>query len=178
MSSRNDRCNAHCVDAPGSRESLDASASVSPMLGRQHQELSWRHPSLFEYCFAMSSKLKKHFFNNTFLSAGPPGLPAVPPQKYAREHAPGSPARQKVLLREIRPRWHPAGALVGRWPVFVGPKGVNFIASNPLDHSGAAVTTRGRSGGLQIENLRPLARPIATRAPGSPRPEEARNTTT
>jgi hypothetical protein len=34
--------------------------------------------------------------------------------------------------------------------------GGNFIASDPLEYAGAAVATRGRSRGLQIENLRPL----------------------
>ena len=94
----------------------------------------------------------------------PPQPPAVLEQNYAPGHAHASPARQKVLLREIRPGWHPAGALVGLCTVFIAPNGNKFVACDPLGHSGAAATTRGRSGALQIENLRHLGSLIETGA--------------
>jgi hypothetical protein len=97
----------------------------------------------------------------------PPQPPAALEQNYAPGHAHASPARQKVLLREIRPRWHPARV---HWRASVQflyhqiPNGNKFIACDPLGHSGAAATTRGRSGALQIENLRHLGSLIKTGA--------------
>ena len=56
------------------------------------------------------------------------------------------------------------GALVGQCTVFIAPNGNKFIACDPLGHPGAAATTRGRSGALQIENLRHLGSLIKTGA--------------
>ena len=94
----------------------------------------------------------------------PPQPPAVLEQNYAPGHAHASPARQKVLLYEIRPGRHPAGALVGHCTVFIVPNGNKFVACDPLGHSGAAATTRGRSGALRIEILRHLGSLIETGA--------------
>ena len=98
----------------------------------------------------------------------PPQPPAFLEQNYASGHAHASPARQKVLWHEMRPGRHPAGALVGQCTVFIVPNGNKFVACDPLGHSGAAATTRGRSGALQIENLRHLGSLIKTGA-ASPR---------
>jgi hypothetical protein len=53
---------------------------------------------------------------------------------------------------------------VGLCTVFIVPNSNKFVACDPLGHSGAAATTRGRSGALQIENLRHLGSLIETGA--------------
>ena len=111
-----------------------------------------------------SLRRKKTQIQGLLLIHQAPKPPAVLQQNYAPGHAHAGPVRQKVLLREIRPRWHPAGALLEHWTVFLRPNGDDFIAFDPLGHPGAAEATMGCPGALQVEKIRPLGSPIATAA--------------
>ena len=115
-------------------------------------------------CSTRCGARKKTQIQGLLLIHQAPKPPAVLQQNYAPGHAHAGPVRQKVLLREIRPRWHPAGALLEHWAVFLRPNGDHFIAFDPLGHPGAAGGTMGCPGALQVEKIRPLGSPIATAA--------------
>jgi hypothetical protein len=154
-------------EAPGVSEASRSYSSFAPRLSRRQEYFRllhalWRRVVL---CKKRNSlRRKKTQIQGLLLIHQAPKPPAVLQQNYAPGHAHAGPVRQKVLLREIRPRWHPAGALLEHWAVFLRPNGDHFIAFNPLGDPGAAGGTMGCPGALQVEKIRPLGSPIATAA--------------
>jgi hypothetical protein len=81
--------------------------------------------------------------------------------------------------KKKRLRGHPAGALCAVCPEG-GVLGIylpHAIANTPVGHFGAAASTARRPGPHQIQNLRPLGRPIATSAPPCGRGPKCRGAT-
>ena len=95
----------------------------------------------------------------------PPPQPRLLLQKtQAAAPAPPSPAPQNTLRAQKRLRHHPAEVLVCLERGATGPYFPRYIANTPVGHCEATAATAGRSRPLQIQNLRPLGRPITTRA--------------
>ena len=95
----------------------------------------------------------------------PPPKPRLLLQKtQAAAPAPPSPAPQNTLWAQNRLWYHPAEVLVCLERGDTGPYFPRYIANTPVGHCEATAATAGRSRPLQIQNLRPLGRPITTRA--------------
>ena len=103
----------------------------------------------------------------------PPPKPRLLLQKtQAAAPAPPNPAPQNTLWAQKRLWHHPAEVLVCLERGATGPYFPRYIANTPVGHCEATAATAGRSRPLQIQNLRPLGRPITTRAT----PETTRST--
>jgi hypothetical protein len=101
-----------------------------------------------------------------FLFRPPAPQPRLLLQKtQAAALAPPSPAPQNTLRAQNRLRHHPAEVLVCLERGATGPCLSRSIANTPVGYCEATAATAGRSRPLQNQNLRPLGRPITTRAP-------------
>jgi hypothetical protein len=102
----------------------------------------------------------------SFFFAPPPKPRLLLQKTQAAAPALPSPAPQNTPWAQKRLWHHPAEVLVCLERGDTGPYFPRYIANTPVGHCEATAATAGRSRTLQIQNLRPLGRPITTRAPG------------
>jgi hypothetical protein len=117
----------------------------------------------------LNSELLSEFAPKRFQGLGRKitGLFLFRPPPPAQGAAPAlpSPAPQNTPWAQKRLWHHPAEVLVCLERGDTGPYSPRYIANTPVGrHCEATAATAGRSRPLQIQNLRPLGRPITTRA--------------
>jgi hypothetical protein len=101
-----------------------------------------------------------------FFSAPPP--PRNPGWFYRKHRPPRRPhqaprPKTPCVRAQKRLRHHPAEVLVCLERGATGPYLPRYIVNTPMGHCEATAATAGRSRPPQIQNLRPLGRPITTR---------------